>query len=257
MARPWRHRCWHEPVRRRYPARERACGSRRAPQAQLRAGIARRRILRVAARTEATGRRTGAGRAALASPPTPPCWRNSWIGRAQPAGSQRCCRWASIKLAQTRIPDHAAVSACVRRGQGVAAPRTVAGRQCGAAALSARAFTAGAGGGPEPGGPLLAPPDWLIRRLRSAWPGHWRSILRAGNRKPPMWLRVNRAENGPCVVPGYAFRYREMVLLRSAGRARRTADRPAPTGRSGSRFFGRDRFPFRTLAPSSPCRCWA
>ena len=38
-----------------------------------------------------------------------------------------------------------------------------------------------------------AHPEWLIRRMQGAWPGRWQSILHAGNRKPPMWLRVNRA----------------------------------------------------------------
>lgn len=37
-----------------------------------------------------------------------------------------------------------------------------------------------------------AHPQWLIERLRSEWPDHWRETLEANNTQPPMWLRVNR-----------------------------------------------------------------
>jgi 16S rRNA (cytosine967-C5)-methyltransferase len=32
----------------------------------------------------------------------------------------------------------------------------------------------------------------MIRRLRRAWPEDWEAILAANDRRPPMWLRVNR-----------------------------------------------------------------
>ena len=35
-------------------------------------------------------------------------------------------------------------------------------------------------------------PQWWIDSVRSAYPGHWESILQAGNRLPPLTLRVNR-----------------------------------------------------------------
>jgi 16S rRNA (cytosine967-C5)-methyltransferase len=35
-------------------------------------------------------------------------------------------------------------------------------------------------------------PEWLLDRLRQAWPQHWESIVEANNHRPPMWLRVNR-----------------------------------------------------------------
>jgi 16S rRNA (cytosine967-C5)-methyltransferase len=35
-------------------------------------------------------------------------------------------------------------------------------------------------------------PDWLVRRLRTAWPGEWPELVRASNRQAPMTLRVNR-----------------------------------------------------------------
>ena len=35
-------------------------------------------------------------------------------------------------------------------------------------------------------------PAWLIDLVRSDWPTQWKLILEAGNRAPPVWLRVNR-----------------------------------------------------------------
>ncbi len=35
-------------------------------------------------------------------------------------------------------------------------------------------------------------PEWLLNRLRQAWPQQWESIVEANNHRPPMWLRVNR-----------------------------------------------------------------
>ncbi|WP_032093513.1 16S rRNA (cytosine(967)-C(5))-methyltransferase RsmB [Necropsobacter rosorum] len=34
-------------------------------------------------------------------------------------------------------------------------------------------------------------PEWLVNRLKSAYPTNWRDIIAANNQKPPMWLRVN------------------------------------------------------------------
>ncbi|MEX3022746.1 16S rRNA (cytosine(967)-C(5))-methyltransferase RsmB [Kluyvera sp. STS39-E] len=35
-------------------------------------------------------------------------------------------------------------------------------------------------------------PSWLVKRIKSAYPQQWESILEANNQRPPMWLRVNR-----------------------------------------------------------------
>lgn len=35
-------------------------------------------------------------------------------------------------------------------------------------------------------------PDWLVKRLKNAYPQQWQQILEANNQRPPMWLRVNR-----------------------------------------------------------------
>ncbi|HEY7840286.1 MAG TPA: 16S rRNA (cytosine(967)-C(5))-methyltransferase RsmB [Gammaproteobacteria bacterium] len=37
-----------------------------------------------------------------------------------------------------------------------------------------------------------AHPGWLLDALRREWPDHWEHIVDAGNRRPPMHLRVNR-----------------------------------------------------------------
>ncbi|MBX3726121.1 MAG: 16S rRNA (cytosine(967)-C(5))-methyltransferase RsmB [Xanthomonadales bacterium] len=36
-------------------------------------------------------------------------------------------------------------------------------------------------------------PAWLLRQLRTDWPGDWPAIVDAGNRPAPMWLRSNAA----------------------------------------------------------------
>jgi 16S rRNA (cytosine967-C5)-methyltransferase len=35
-------------------------------------------------------------------------------------------------------------------------------------------------------------PEWLLARLRKAYPRQWEAIVEANNQRPPMWLRVNR-----------------------------------------------------------------
>ncbi len=39
-----------------------------------------------------------------------------------------------------------------------------------------------------------AHPDWLLARWREQWPADWEGIAAAGNRRPPMTLRVNRLQ---------------------------------------------------------------
>jgi 16S rRNA (cytosine967-C5)-methyltransferase len=34
-------------------------------------------------------------------------------------------------------------------------------------------------------------PQWLVEQYRKDWPDSWESIVAAGNRQPPMWVRVN------------------------------------------------------------------
>lgn len=43
----------------------------------------------------------------------------------------------------------------------------------------------------------LGYPDWLLEAIRKDWPDDWRGIAEAGNRAPPLWLRVNRRRRTP------------------------------------------------------------
>ncbi len=100
-----------------------------------------------------------------------------------------------FQLVRTRIPDHAAVSSCVAAGKALLGPapsravNAVLRRYLRESHRLEKAADQSLEG-------RYSHPGWLIGRLRAAWPGHWSSILRAGNRKPPMWLRVNRAKTG-------------------------------------------------------------
>lgn len=38
-------------------------------------------------------------------------------------------------------------------------------------------------------------PYWLIALLKQDWPEHWQAFLDANNQRPPLWLRVNAAQN--------------------------------------------------------------
>lgn len=40
-------------------------------------------------------------------------------------------------------------------------------------------------------------PDWLVARLKTAWPQHWRDLLAASNARAPMFLRVNQRRITP------------------------------------------------------------
>lgn len=46
----------------------------------------------------------------------------------------------------------------------------------------------------------LGYPAWLLDAIRRDWPHRWRAIARAGNRKPPIWLRVNRRRSAPAAL---------------------------------------------------------
>lgn len=43
-------------------------------------------------------------------------------------------------------------------------------------------------------------PDWMVQRLRSAWPQQWRTILEENLKRPPMTLRVNLQQNSPQIA---------------------------------------------------------
>lgn len=92
------------------------------------------------------------------------------------------------QLSDTRIPDHAAVSATVdaarvlRRPKLAALTNAVLRR-----ALRDRIFDA------APSDPVAKydHPAWLLEELRRDWPNDWEQIVDANNDRAPMWLRVN------------------------------------------------------------------
>lgn len=38
-------------------------------------------------------------------------------------------------------------------------------------------------------------PEWLVTRIKLAYPQQWESVLEANNQRPPMWLRINRTHH--------------------------------------------------------------
>ncbi|MFP4278740.1 MAG: 16S rRNA (cytosine(967)-C(5))-methyltransferase RsmB [Halochromatium sp.] len=100
------------------------------------------------------------------------------------------------QLIALRIPDHAAVSTTVAATRLLQRPRAA-----GLINASLRRFQR-----ERPG--LLARverdeaarwlmPDWLLRRLRAAWPEDWEAIVTASQGRAPMFLRVNPLRTSP------------------------------------------------------------
>ena len=117
---------------------------------------------------------------------------------ARPRPSSRLGALVSVglfQLGRTRVPDHAAVNACVAAAKGLlpAAQSGVVNAVLRRYLRERPQLEAAADRRPEG---LFSHPGWMIRRFKAAWPGHWEDVLRAGNRKPPLWLRVNRGKIG-------------------------------------------------------------
>ena len=100
------------------------------------------------------------------------------------------------QLIALRIPDHAAVSTTVAATRLLQRPRAA-----GLVNASLRRFQ-------REGPALLAlaerdeaarwlMPDWLLRRLRAAWPEDWEAIVTASQGRAPMFLRVNTLRAHP------------------------------------------------------------
>lgn len=95
-----------------------------------------------------------------------------------------------FQLQETRVPDHAAVSATVDAAS-LIGRRNAAGfvnavlrRFLRERETLAKRMTAV----PEA---RSSHPAWLIAALRRDWPDRWQEVLAANNEPPPMWLRVN------------------------------------------------------------------
>ena len=92
------------------------------------------------------------------------------------------------QLADTRVPDHAAVSATVEAVRDLRRPRHASLVN----AVLRRALRERTSER-EPAGreARYDHPAWLLDRLRKDWPANWRDIVAANNRRAPMWLRAN------------------------------------------------------------------
>ena len=93
-----------------------------------------------------------------------------------------------FQLSDTRVPDHAAVSATVDAARLLRRPK-YAGlinailRNYLRKKLSEKE--------PDEENARFNHPDWLIERFRTDWPDDWQQIIDANNDRAPMWLRAN------------------------------------------------------------------
>ncbi len=100
------------------------------------------------------------------------------------------------QLLHGETPEHAAVSETVEAARALGRPRAAGlvnavlrRLQRERAAILAAAHRA------RPG--RYAHPDWMLAAFARDWPEQWESIADAGNREPPMWLRVNVRRTTP------------------------------------------------------------
>jgi len=96
-----------------------------------------------------------------------------------------------FQLADTRVPDHAAVSMTVEAARLLRRPKYAGLVNAVLRNYSRRNLAAAA---PSDEASLYNHPQWLIDRLRKDWPDDWQAILTANNERAPMWLRVNAAK---------------------------------------------------------------
>lgn len=90
-----------------------------------------------------------------------------------------------FQLAETRIPDHAAVSETVAAVRAIGQPKYSGLVN----AILRRAGRETAVPGSDAA--ELNHPDWIVDTLKRDWPDDWRAILEANDERAPMWLRVN------------------------------------------------------------------
>ena len=93
-----------------------------------------------------------------------------------------------FQLSDTRVPDHAAVSATVEATRLLRRPKYVGLinavlRNFGRRKIADRE--------PVDDEARFNHPLWLIERLKKDWPDDWQQIIAANNDRAPMWLRVN------------------------------------------------------------------
>ncbi len=111
-----------------------------------------------------------------------------------------------FQLTETRIPDHAVVSATVDAARSL-------GLKSYTGLINAvlRRFIREqmATRPPTDEAASFNHPQWIIDQVRHDWPEHYETILAEGNARAPMWLRVNTRRTS---VPGYLSRLAEAHL---------------------------------------------
>jgi 16S rRNA (cytosine967-C5)-methyltransferase len=98
-----------------------------------------------------------------------------------------------FQLSDTRVPDHAAVSATVEAARRLKRPKLA-----GLINAVLRNYLRRKIGEQDPQGDeaRFNHPAWLIDRFRKDWPEHWRELVDANNDRAPMWLRIGPAYKG-------------------------------------------------------------
>ena len=94
-----------------------------------------------------------------------------------------------FQLSDTRVPDHAAVSATVEAARILGRPK-YAGLINGVLRNYLRKKVSEID--PVDDEARFNHPAWLIERFRIDWPEHWQQIVEANNDRAPMWLRTGR-----------------------------------------------------------------
>ena len=94
-----------------------------------------------------------------------------------------------FQLADTRIPDHAAVSATVDAARLLKRPQLAGLLNAILRRYMREGDRLGSGDDRET---RHDHPAWLIETLERDWPDDWEAIITANNERAPMWLRVNR-----------------------------------------------------------------
>ena len=119
------------------------------------------------------------------------------LSRPLKAGEHRLAALLHVGLVQISdldVPDHAAVAATVDAVGLIGRPRA-RGLVNAVLRRFLRERTALLAAADETEEGRYAHPAWMIERLRRAWPEDWEAILAANDRRPPMWLRVNRQQH--------------------------------------------------------------
>ncbi len=105
-----------------------------------------------------------------------------------------------FQLADTRVPDHAAVSQTVEAARQLKRPRLAGLLNACMRRFQREPLARAAPGNREA---HWNHPNWLIDQLERDWPDDWQDVLAANDERAPMWLRVNGSRTS---VPEYLSR---------------------------------------------------